>query len=135
VLVFSFLTLCLTCLFQIEDDFQWVTDHLVRIANSHSKGRVVSALEGGYQLGGEFHSAFARSVKAHVSSLAQGAQRPDEKFWQEGCDLEGRAEAEVSCIISIVLLLWCSNDLFLFSSLPTWRPSDTRSSSAARRRG
>eukprot|EP01034_Spumella_vulgaris_P022232 gene22231-28346_t len=78
----------------IEEDFQWVTDHLVRIANSHCQGRVVSALEGGYQLGGEFHSAFARSVKAHVSSLAQGAQQPDQLFWQQGCDLEGVVEAE-----------------------------------------
>lgn len=32
-------------------------------------GRIVSSLEGGYQIGGEFYSAFARSVKAHVGVM------------------------------------------------------------------
>jgi len=35
----------------------------MQIANSTCEGRVVSALEGGYQIGGEFYSSFARSVK------------------------------------------------------------------------
>lgn len=41
----------------------------MKIANSTCEGRVVSALEGGYQLGGEFYSAFAKSVKTHVATL------------------------------------------------------------------
>ena len=41
----------------------------MRIANTVCDGRVVSSLEGGYQLGGEFCSAFAKSVKSHVSTL------------------------------------------------------------------
>lgn len=54
----------------LEEDFEWVTNHLVRLANTHSNGRVVSVLEGGYQLGGGICSAFAKSVKAHVTSLS-----------------------------------------------------------------
>lgn len=40
-----------------------MTEKLVQIANSCCQGRVVSVLEGGYQLGGEFYSAFAQSAK------------------------------------------------------------------------
>ncbi len=31
-----------------EFDYQWVTLELLKIANTYSKGRVVSVLEGGY---------------------------------------------------------------------------------------
>lgn len=48
---------------QVEEDFEWVTEKLVQIANSCCEGRIVSVLEGGYQLGGEFYSAFAQSAK------------------------------------------------------------------------
>ena len=58
----------------VEEDFDWVTNGLIRIANSCCEGRVVSALEGGYQIGGEFCSSFAKSVKTHVASLAAGAK-------------------------------------------------------------
>jgi hypothetical protein len=53
----------------VEEDYEWVTANLVKIANSTCDGRIVSALEGGYQLGGEFCSSFAKSVKTHVSTL------------------------------------------------------------------
>jgi hypothetical protein len=53
----------------VEEDYEWVTANLMKIANSTCDGRVVSALEGGYQLGGEFCSSFAKSVKSHVSTL------------------------------------------------------------------
>lgn len=58
----------------VEEDFDWITTNLVKIANSCCDGRVVSALEGGYQLNGEFCSAFAKSVKTHVNSLTVGAR-------------------------------------------------------------
>jgi acetoin utilization deacetylase AcuC-like enzyme len=35
----------------VEEDFEWITNNLIRIANSCCEGRVVSALEGGYQIG------------------------------------------------------------------------------------
>lgn len=58
----------------VEEDFDWVTAGLMRIANTCCEGRVVSALEGGYQIGGEFCSSFAKSVKTHVACLAAGAK-------------------------------------------------------------
>ena len=61
-------------LLQIEDDFYWVTEKLVQIANSCCEGRIVSALEGGYQLGGEYSSAFAKSVYAHIQALSNGSK-------------------------------------------------------------
>ncbi|GAX86085.1 hypothetical protein CEUSTIGMA_g13498.t1 [Chlamydomonas eustigma] len=39
------------------------------------KGRIVSVLEGGYNLRGGLVSAFARSVAAHVRALADGSKR------------------------------------------------------------
>ena len=58
----------------VEEDFEWVTDGLMRIANSCCKGRVVSSLEGGYQISGEYSSAFAKSIKFHVNSMAKAAK-------------------------------------------------------------
>jgi len=58
----------------VEEDFDWVTQGLVRVANSCCEGRVVSALEGGYQIGGELCSSFAKSVKTHVAALVTGAR-------------------------------------------------------------
>jgi acetoin utilization deacetylase AcuC-like enzyme len=49
----------------VEDDYAWITDRLVACAQRHCGGRIVSSLEGGYEL---FH--LARSVAAHVRSLA-----------------------------------------------------------------
>ena len=46
------------------DDFAWITTELVAIARSHSRGRIVSALEGGYDL-----AALADSAAAHVRVL------------------------------------------------------------------
>jgi acetoin utilization deacetylase AcuC-like enzyme len=47
-----------------EDDFAWVTRRLVEIAGEHCHGRIVSTLEGGYDL-----QALAGSVGAHVREL------------------------------------------------------------------
>lgn len=51
------------------DDFTWVTHRLCDIADKHCAGRVVSTLEGGYDL-----EALSRSVAAHVTVLAERAQ-------------------------------------------------------------
>ena len=48
----------------IESDFLWVTEELIKLADRHSKGRIVSMLEGGYDL-----TALARSVGVHVKAL------------------------------------------------------------------
>lgn len=48
------------------EDFGWVTDRLCGIAQEICEGRLVSALEGGYDL-----HALGASVAAHVSSLKE----------------------------------------------------------------
>ena len=53
----------------LECDYEWVTEELVKIANRHCEGRVVSVLEGGYRIHGATVSPFARSVAAHVRAL------------------------------------------------------------------
>jgi len=49
----------------LEADFAWVTSLIVDAAASTADGRIVSALEGGYDLG-----ALARSVQAHLEVLS-----------------------------------------------------------------
>jgi acetoin utilization deacetylase AcuC-like enzyme len=48
----------------VEADFTWVTKKLMDIANDNAQGRIVSVLEGGYDLEG-----LSRSVAAHVTAL------------------------------------------------------------------
>jgi acetoin utilization deacetylase AcuC-like enzyme len=50
-----------------EDDFAWATRQLRRLADDLCHGRLVSSLEGGYNL-----TALARSVSAHVGALMGG---------------------------------------------------------------
>lgn len=51
----------------IEDDFDWATGRLMDVANRHCGGRLVSILEGGYDLAG-----LGSSVAAHVKRLIAG---------------------------------------------------------------
>jgi acetoin utilization deacetylase AcuC-like enzyme len=48
----------------VEDDYDWVTRELVALAGRHAKGRLVSVLEGGYDL-----RALANSCLAHLNGL------------------------------------------------------------------
>jgi acetoin utilization deacetylase AcuC-like enzyme len=48
-----------------EQDYSWITYRIREIAVRHAKGRIVSCLEGGYDL-----SALSRSVEAHLRVLA-----------------------------------------------------------------
>jgi acetoin utilization deacetylase AcuC-like enzyme len=50
-----------------EGDYAWVTQKLMEIADASAKGRIVSVLEGGYDLQG-----LAGSVSAHVGALMGG---------------------------------------------------------------
>ncbi len=52
----------------VEADYEWITRQIVAVARKHAQGRIVSCLEGGYNL-----SALARSVAAHVRVLADVA--------------------------------------------------------------
>ena len=49
----------------LDEDYTWVTELICDFADRHAQGRVVSALEGGYNL-----SALARSAVCHVEVLA-----------------------------------------------------------------
>jgi acetoin utilization deacetylase AcuC-like enzyme len=50
-----------------EPDYAWVTQKLMEIADRHASGRIVSVLEGGYDLQG-----LSQSVAAHVTALMRG---------------------------------------------------------------
>jgi acetoin utilization deacetylase AcuC-like enzyme len=49
------------------EDFIWLTEEFLGIAGRHAKGRVVSVLEGGYDL-----EALAESVSTHIQTLMRG---------------------------------------------------------------
>jgi acetoin utilization deacetylase AcuC-like enzyme len=49
----------------VEQDYAWITQRIKDVARRHSQGRIVSSLEGGYNL-----NALARSVEAHIRVLA-----------------------------------------------------------------
>jgi len=49
----------------VEADYVWVTERIQEVADRYAGGRIVSVLEGGYNL-----SALARSVTAHLKVLA-----------------------------------------------------------------
>jgi acetoin utilization deacetylase AcuC-like enzyme len=51
----------------IEEDFAWATKKLMELADRKAGGRVISVLEGGYDLQG-----LAGSVAAHVTALMRG---------------------------------------------------------------
>jgi acetoin utilization deacetylase AcuC-like enzyme len=51
----------------VEADFGWVTREIMAVADQSAQGRVVSVLEGGYDLEG-----LAQSAAAHVTALMRG---------------------------------------------------------------
>jgi acetoin utilization deacetylase AcuC-like enzyme len=51
----------------VEADFRWVTQKLMEVADGCAQGRVVSVLEGGYDLEG-----LSQSAAAHVTALMRG---------------------------------------------------------------
>ncbi|WP_051323619.1 histone deacetylase family protein [Kingella kingae] len=51
-----------------EADFEWLTKKVMLFANRYAKGRIVSVLEGGYQL-----SSLASSAKAHIACLVKAS--------------------------------------------------------------
>ena len=51
-----------------EPDFAWATGKLADIADRHARGRLVSMLEGGYNL-----AALSKSVGVHVNALMEAS--------------------------------------------------------------
>jgi acetoin utilization deacetylase AcuC-like enzyme len=50
----------------VEADYVWITEQVMGVAARHAQGRIVSVLEGGYDL-----SSLGRSVAAHIKTLAE----------------------------------------------------------------
>ena len=50
-----------------DEDFRWVTEFIVDLAETHAGGRIVSALEGGYDL-----AALGRCAVLHAEALRGG---------------------------------------------------------------
>lgn len=50
----------------VEDDYAWITRQLIHLAENQCDGRIVSTLEGGYDL-----DALASCVESHVSTVLQ----------------------------------------------------------------
>jgi acetoin utilization deacetylase AcuC-like enzyme len=51
----------------VEEDFGWATRKIMEVADKTAQGRVVSVLEGGYDLEG-----LSKSAAAHVTALMRG---------------------------------------------------------------
>ncbi|HEY9132520.1 MAG TPA: histone deacetylase family protein [Dyella sp.] len=49
-----------------SEDYAWITERLIDVARAHAGGKVVSSLEGGYNL-----AALASSASAHVAALGE----------------------------------------------------------------
>jgi acetoin utilization deacetylase AcuC-like enzyme len=49
----------------VREDYVWITEFIKDVAARHAKGRIVSMLEGGYDL-----PSLADSATAHVKTLA-----------------------------------------------------------------
>lgn len=50
----------------VEADYAWITEKIKDVAERHARGRIVSALEGGYAL-----HALGRSVTAHLKVMGE----------------------------------------------------------------
>lgn len=83
----------------IEEDYEWLTEQLVKVANTCCNGRVVSVLEGGYKIHGGIVSPFARSVASHVRGLVDGGSSretydKDEGEWESQFERHMNEEKE-----------------------------------------
>ena len=73
-----------------EEDYYWVTEQLVGVANQCCKGRIVSVLEGGYNTKGGWLSPLAQCVASHVRALSSSWASK----WVEPVVDESEAEVE-----------------------------------------
>jgi len=78
----------------VEEDYEWVTEELIKVANTCCNGRVVSVLEGGYRIHGGIVSPFAKSVASHVRGLMDGSNSRELYDKAEG-EWESRFEREM----------------------------------------
>eukprot|EP00831_Metopus_contortus_P025060 TRINITY_DN21703_c0_g2_i3.p1 TRINITY_DN21703_c0_g2~~TRINITY_DN21703_c0_g2_i3.p1 ORF type:complete len:131 (-),score=12.00 TRINITY_DN21703_c0_g2_i3:132-524(-) len=62
------------------EGFSWIMDTIMALANQHSKGRIISILEGGYSL-----NKLPELAANHVSILLKGQRRSQQLFWRFLC--------------------------------------------------
>jgi acetoin utilization deacetylase AcuC-like enzyme len=62
-----------------DEDYEWLADVLVRVANTTAHGRLVAVLEGGYAGEGGIVSAFSRAVAGFLRVLAH----PSRAHWKQ----------------------------------------------------
>lgn len=82
----------------IEFDFSWITKELQRLANLHCEGRIVSVLEGGYNLRGGLLSPLAQSVSFHTAELRSRSREcykePTPKELEQLAEIDQKMEEE-----------------------------------------
>jgi Deacetylases, including yeast histone deacetylase and acetoin utilization protein len=83
----------------VEEDYEWLTEQLVKVANTCCNGRIISVLEGGYRIHGGIVSPFARSVASHVRGLMEGGNSRElydcaESEWESRFEREMIEERE-----------------------------------------
>jgi len=52
-----------------DEDYTWMTEEIMTVANRHCCGRVISVLEGGYNTRAGYFSPLAQSTLSHVRAL------------------------------------------------------------------
>ena len=78
-----------------EEDYYWVTEQLIGVANQCCKGRIVSVLEGGYNTKAGWLSPLAQSVASHVRALSSSwASKWVEPIEPESSESEAEEEEE-----------------------------------------
>ena len=56
----------LACINLSNDDFSWITDEFIKVANKHCGGKIISVLEGGYNL-----TVLKENTASHIAALAE----------------------------------------------------------------
>jgi len=77
------------CCEYLDEDYVWMTQELMKVANQCCQGRIVSVLEGGYNTRAGVLSPFASCVKSHIRTLMNSSESM--KF-QEGLEDEQEGE-------------------------------------------
>lgn len=79
----------------VEGDYAWATSEVLKLADECCDGRVVSVLEGGYDVRKETN-ALARSVAAHINAISDyELERKEEREAAAGVKVEVKREASV----------------------------------------
>ena len=79
----------------VEEDYEWLTEQIVKVANTCCNGRIISTLEGGYKIHGGIVSPFAQSVASHVRALVDGGNSR-EKYDVEEAQWESNFERHMN---------------------------------------